>query len=180
MQAFHALYNRYERQLFFYITTMVHDHHTAEDLFQDVWIKVVDKLSGFSFKGTFKNWVYTLAHHTVIDYIRKQKKEHTVSIDAPVGDEDGSTFHDLLESPEPHILEELTIKELHNAVRESLQHLSEEQREVFLLRCDADMKFKEIAALLDIPLNTVLGRMHYAIKKIRRYIEELKEDESAA
>lgn len=172
MQGFHALYARYERPVFFYILSMVRDHHTAEDIFQDVWIKVINKCEGFTGKGTFKNWLYTLAHHTVIDYIRVHSKEKNVSLDTPLTEDDTTALHDILSASQPDISDELSQKEMYTALRDALEILSPEQKEVFILRCDADMPFKDIAALLAVPLNTVLGRMHYAMKKLRSHFSK--------
>ena len=180
MSGFHTLYTRYERPVFFYIVSMVRDHHAAEDIFQDVWIQVVDKLPSFSGKGSFKNWLYTIAHHKTIDAIRRAGRSRHVSLDAPVDDDGAATFHDVLPDPAPDIVTRLATEELHGFVRDAVETLSDVQREVFLLRCDAGLKFKEIAEMTGAPLNTVLGRMHYAMNKIRNYLTEVTKDENAA
>ena len=172
MNGFNNLYIRYERQLFFYIKSMVYSRETAEDIFQEVWLQVIKKLPKFSFKGVFRNWLYTIAHHKTIDFIRKSGKEKTVSISQKLTDEAGLTYEDILEDKAPDIISQLTAKELEKKLEEIVKELPDLQREVFLLRCDAGMKFKEIAKLTKVSLNTVLGRMHYALKKVRAIIDE--------
>ncbi len=171
MSGFNKLYTRYERQLFFYIKSMVHTRETAEDIFQEVWMKVIEKLPKFSFKGAFRNWLYTIAHHKTIDYIRKSGKEKLVSLSQELNNEAGLTYEDILEDKAPDIISKLSAKELEIKLEKIVEKLPELQREVFLLRCDAGMKFKEIAKLTKVSLNTVLGRMHYAVKKVREELE---------
>lgn len=171
MSAFHRLYTRYERQLFFYISSMVRNNETAEDLFQDVWMQVLNKLSSFSFKGKFSNWLYTIAHHKVIDHTRSSGARPSAHLEDSISSEDTATLHDVLADPAPDILHTLSTRELYERVLQVVETLPAEQREVFLLRSDAGMKFKEIAAMLDISINTVLGRMHYALSRIRRELK---------
>ena len=172
MPAFHRLYSRYERQLFFYINSMVRQRETAEDLFQEVWSLVIKKLPKFAFKGSFKNWLYTIAHHKVIDHTRRIAGKINVSLDEKIGDEEKMTYIDLLSDPAPDIVDQLSTREMINKVQKAAEKLPEKQKEVFLLRCDADLKFKEIAEMTGESLNTILGRMHYAVKKIRNELSD--------
>jgi len=167
MPAFHRIYSRYERQLFFYINSMVRQRETAEDIFQEVWSLTVTKLPKFAFKGSFKNWLYTIAHHKVIDYTRKIAGKTNVSLNETIGDEENVAYIDILADPAPDIVNQLTTKDMINKIQNAAEKLPEKQKEVFLLRCDAGLKFKEIAEMTGEPLNTILGRMHYAINKIR-------------
>jgi len=171
MPAFHRIYCRYERQLFFYIFSMIRHRETAEDIFQEVWSTVINKLPKFSFKGTFKNWLYTIAHHKVIDYTRKVSGKISVSLNEKISGDDETTYLDMLADPAPDIVEQISTKELIDKVAKAAEKLPEKQKEVFLLRCDAGLKFKEIAEMSGESLNTILGRMRYAIKKIRKEIE---------
>lgn len=166
MSAFHRLYARYERPLFFYIKSMVHQHEAAEDIFQNVWLLVIKKLPDFSFKGEFRNWLFTIAHHKVIDFMRTAPPS-AVSLDEHTDDEDGLAVHELIPDPAPDIVRQLSAKELWNRVLEIVATLPPAQREVFALRVESGLSFKEIAALQGTGLNTVLGRMHYAVTRIR-------------
>ncbi|RLD12562.1 MAG: hypothetical protein DRI44_00025 [Chlamydiae bacterium] len=167
MPAFHRIYCRYERQLFFYVNSMIRHKETSEDIFQEIWTQVIKKLPKFAFKGSFKNWLYTIAHHKVIDYTRKTVGKFNVSIDETIDENKKITYHDILSDPAPDIVEQLSTKEMIDKIRKVAENLPEKQKEVFLLRCDAGLKFKEIAEMTGDSLNTILGRMHYAIKKIR-------------
>lgn len=166
MSAFHRLYARYERSLFFYIKSMVHQHEAAEDIFQNVWLQVIKKLPSFSFKGEFRNWLFTIAHHKVIDFVRTTAPP-AVSLDEHSDGEDGLAVHELIPDPAPDFVRQLSAKELWSRVLEIVATLPPAQREVFALRIESGLSFKEIAALQGTGLNTVLGRMHYAVTRIR-------------
>ncbi len=168
MAAFHRIYTRYERQLFFYINSMVRHKETTEDIFQDVWMQVVAKLPKFSFKGAFRNWLYTIAHHKVIDHMRASGRHKTLNLSDEIDRETGLTLEDVLADPAPDVIRRLSARELHEKVMDIVATLPEPQREVFLLRCDAGLKFREIAEMAGTSVNTILGRMHYAITRIRR------------
>ena len=172
MSAFHRIYSRYERQLFFYINSMVRQRETAEDIFQEVWVLIVAKLPKFAFKGSFKNWIYTIAHHKVIDHTRKVAGKYNVSLDETIDKDEKTTYLDILADPSPDIVDQLSTKDMINKIQKAAEKLPDKQKEVFLLRCDAGLKFKEIAEMTDESLNTILGRMHYAIKKIRSELKE--------
>ena len=171
MSAFHRLYTRYERQLFFYINSMIRHKETSEDIFQEVWAIVIAKLPKFAFKGAFKNWLYTIAHNKVIDYARKAKHVNAVSLSDPFNEESNMTFEDIIADPAPDIIQQISSRELLEKVKNVVSVLPEEQKNVFLLRCDAGLKFKEIAEMTGESINTVLGRMHYAIKRIRNELQ---------
>ena len=172
MTAFDRLYSRYERQLFFYILSMIRHTQTAEDIFQDVWQQAVKKLPAFKFKGQFRNWLYTIAHNKVIDHTRTRPKETILHFEDEVAGQEHLTLHEVVADPAPDIARNLDIKELYHKVQVVVETLPEEQREVFLLRCDAGMKFKEIAEMLELSINTVLSRMHYAQKRIRQELQD--------
>jgi RNA polymerase sigma-70 factor (ECF subfamily) len=177
MSAFHRLYTRYERPLFFYILSMVRDHHLAEDLLQDTWLQTVNKLSSFGFKGAFRNWIYTIAHHKVIDHARAASHRQAAHLEDGLGGESERTLHDVLPDHAPSVVRQASARELCEHVQRIVAAMPEEQREVFLLRTDAGMPFKEIAALQNAPLNTVLGRMHYAVTRLRAELTVLMEHE---
>lgn len=166
MSAFHRLYVRYERPLFHYIKSMVRHHETAEDIFQTVWLQIINHLPRFGFKGAFHNWLFTIAHHKVIDAIRSASPP-PLSLDEHPANSDGLAIHELVPDPAPDVVRQLSAKELWQRVMDIVATLPPAQREVFLLRVENGLSFKEIARIQHTCLNTVLGRMHYAVKRIR-------------
>jgi RNA polymerase sigma-70 factor (ECF subfamily) len=177
MSAFHRLYTRYERPLFFYILSMVRDYGTAEDLLQETWLQVVTKLPSFGFRGAFRNWIYTIAHHKVIDFTRANDNHAVAHLEDDLPDGSERTLHDIVADPAPGIVRQAGARELCAHVQTLVADLPEAQREVFLLRTDGGLSFKEIAAIQKAPLNTVLGRMHYAVKRLRAELTQLMEHE---
>jgi RNA polymerase sigma-70 factor (ECF subfamily) len=156
---------------------MVRDHETAEDLLQETWLQVVKKLPSFGFKGAFRNWVYTIAHHKVIDFTRSNGHQAMAHLEDDLSDGSARTLHDIVADPAPGVVRQAGARELCEHVQAIVAGLPEAQREVFLLRTDGGLSFKEIAALQNAPLNTVLGRMHYAVKRLRSELTELMQDE---
>ncbi|MCK5534705.1 sigma-70 family RNA polymerase sigma factor [bacterium] len=167
--ALNSLIERYSQPVFTFIYQMVGDRVLAEDVFGEVFLKMIKNISRYRNEGKFKSWLYKIARNQVIDILRKEGKMKIFSLDKVVNPdtERPLTLEDKLScrSPLPeNILQNKTIQE---DLEEAISSLSFEQREVFLLREYSNLSFKEIASTLKCPLNTVLGRMHYALKKLR-------------
>lgn len=165
--SFEILYERYKRQLYSYLNQMLPGQHTvADDIFQQTWMKVIRKLPDYKCSNKFQAWLIRIAHNQTIDHFRRSKKENnTFSIDS------GETEIYLPDNrgvPWKNIHHE----ELDNAVEKALSQLPAEQKEVFMLRQE-QMSFKEIAEVQNCSINTVLGRMQYAIRNLRKQLNEL-------
>jgi len=158
--AFETLYQRYERKLFSYIFRMLRNRDDAEEVFQKTWIKMIEKIGAYSEQGKFSSWLFNIAHNCTIDLIRKNKKINCNSsldeLEYKLGDVNGN--------PETAVL----IKEKKQRLAMAVQNLPDEQKEVVLMRIYGELAFKEIAEVLDTSVNTVLGRMHYAVKRIKK------------
>lgn len=145
-----------------YLAGLLREPAEVEDLFQEVWLRVIRRSDAYRSRN-FRGWLFRIAHNAVIDRFRRRRP--TVSLDAGNG-EDGSLGETLVAgeaSPRDHAESRDALEELVDAIRA----LPEKQREVFLMRAVAELSFREIASLLRIPLNTALGRMHYAVSKLR-------------
>ncbi|MCB9809261.1 sigma-70 family RNA polymerase sigma factor [Candidatus Nomurabacteria bacterium] len=168
--AVEALINRYYKKLLNAILFLTKNQAQAEDLSQDIWIKILDKLrAGKYTEGNFPGWAQRIAYTTCIDFLRKQKRQKTFA--TPPGHDHlrGSFAH---EDNQP---DQLLIKdETRYRVRAFVDALPLEQKEIVLLRHYADLKFSEIAQLLDISINTALGRMRYALINMRKMIDQQK------
>jgi len=171
--AFRTLVQRYQDQIFGYLMGMVKNRATAHDLFQETFLRVIeamqDRRGSYTHKGQWLSWVMRIARNAAIDHIRKQKKWTDVSND---DENDGHSFWDNLSDEAPAADEELHRAEQREWLDEHIEQLSSEQREVLLLRQETDLTFREIAELTDVSINTALGRMRYALKNLRRMIEE--------
>ena len=169
-QAFAILVDRYRRPLFSYLYRMVGDQEAAKDIFQDVFIKVLKALPDYQDRGKFINWLFSIANAVCIDYLRKKKRRIKMETDTLFTDADADLVKDI---PDPAFSPDdiLQNKEQQQILRTAIQNLPIEQRQILLLREHSDLSFKEIANMLDCPLNTVLGRMRYALLNLRKIIK---------
>ncbi len=167
-KAFETLLNRYKDKVYTSIYLFVKDKAQAEDLFQEVFIKVVDTLrkGKYNHQGKFSQWVMRIAYNLCVDNFRRNKRRPTL-----YATEEFDIF-DVLGSKEPNGEQQLIKSQAHQKVRELIDRLPPEQREVVILRHYADMSFKEIAALTRVSINTALGRMRYALINIRKMVAQ--------
>jgi RNA polymerase sigma-70 factor (ECF subfamily) len=164
------LVDRHKDRLFGFLMGMVKDRATANDLFQETFLRVIQAMQEGSYtqQGQWLSWVMRIARNAAIDHIRKQKKWRDVSRE----DDDRRSFWDTLEAETPHADEELHRSEQRDWLDEHIQELPPEQREVLLLRQETDLTFREIAELTEVSINTALGRMRYALKNLRKMIKK--------
>lgn len=163
------LINRYKDKVFTYILMTVKSHHLAEDIFQDTFIKVVRSLNmgKYTDNGKFISWVMRIAHNLIIDHYRREKNMNTFS-------NDGSMV-DLFNSPKfsDENVEDMMINEqILNEVRDLVEELPDDQKQVVIMRHYLGLSFKEIADQTGVSINTALGRMRYALINLRKIITE--------
>lgn len=167
-KAFETLLKRHKSKIYTSIYLFCKDQQLAEDLFQEVFIKIINTLrSGrYTNEGKFFYWAMRIAHNQCVDYFRRMKRRPTVS---PTDEFDiFNLLSHTSESPEQAIIR----SQSHDRVRRLVDALPPEQREVVVLRHYADLSFKEIASLTRVSINTALGRMRYALINMRRMVEE--------
>lgn len=167
-QALEILVNRHKDKIFTSIHILVKDKYLAEDLFQDVFIKIIDTLrkNNYNEEGKFLPWAIRIAHNLCVDHFRKVKRTPTIT----TGD-DRDIFEVInvtAESADHSMIK----SQSHDRVRQLLDRLPEEQREVIVLRHYADLSFKEIAAMTNCSINTALGRMRYGLLGMRKMMAE--------
>jgi RNA polymerase sigma factor (sigma-70 family) len=170
-KAFEALINPYRQRVYSYLCRMVSDSDAAKDLFQDMMVKVLKSLPKYQEQQKFSNWLFSIAHNLAMNYIQKQKQKSTIILGNEFSDSDTELFGVLADesfSPE----EILKKKELQDILKSSIEKLPIEQKQILLLREYSGLPFKEIARMLDCPLNTVLGRMRYALLNLRKIIHQ--------
>jgi RNA polymerase sigma-70 factor (ECF subfamily) len=160
--AFSILINNYRRQLLGYLWKLCGNKDTTEDLFQDTLIKVWRGIKKYNERNKFSSWLFSIAHNTAMDNLRKNRvREAVVYTDK---------FYDGKTNGDPH--GEVVADELKRLIENAVSTLPQNQKRVFLLRQHCKMTFKEIAELLDEPLNTVLSHMNYAVKKIKKALRQ--------
>ena len=165
-RAFDLLLSRNQSKLFSYILFVVHDRETAEDLFQETFVKAIVRLQSGSYtaSGKFGAWMMRIAHNVVMDWYRDMSSRHIVEV---TKDNDLSNMggDDVLEG---NIEGRYVNTQVMADVRRLIDTLPPIQREIVFMRYFQDFSFKEIAELTNVSINTALGRMRYAIINMRR------------
>lgn len=164
--ALEILINRYKDKVFTSINVLVKDKYLAEDLFQDVFIKIIDTLrtNRYNEEGKFLPWAIRISHNLCIDHFRKVKSRINIT-----SHEDRDIFDEINIGEDG--IDTIMIQNQSNAqVRRILDQLPVEQREVIVLRHYADLSFREIAEVTKCSLNTALGRMRYGLSNMRKII----------
>jgi len=164
-RAFDKLFKRYERPLFSFILRFVRDREGAEDLFQQTWMKVIKALPQYEERGSFSSWLFGIANNCCVDHARKKTR-------SKVDDLTSSEGLDRLPNPHPNPEDTVIRKEQKAWLEQAVEQLPQEQKQVVLMRLFGQLPFKEIARVVNCPLNTVLGRMHYALKNLRKMAEQ--------
>ena len=166
-QGIDKLINRHKTKVYTYILLVVKNQQLAEDIFQDTFIKVIKSLVDGKYKdnGRFVSWVIRIAHNLIIDHFRKEKQLNTLSND----DYEADIFNSKKLSDQ-NIEDVLIRDQITSDVRQLIDELPEEQKQVILLRHYGGMSFKEIAEQTDVSINTALGRMRYALINLRKLI----------
>ena len=170
-KAFDELLRRYKNKVFSSVYNMINDRLAAEDVFQDIFIRIIVGLreNRYTSKGYFKFWVATITRNAIIDYHRKNK----ILLAYFNEDNDLCTLkgQDVIDiCKEESIVNKQT---LDNAVK-LMNHLPETQREVVYMKFFENKSFKEIAEQTNVSINTSLGRMRYALINMRRMAREHK------
>ena len=167
-RALETLVLRHKLKIYNFIYSKVFDRDTAEDIFQETFIKVIKTLKRgvYNEEGKFLPWVMRIAHNLVIDYFRKNNRIPTF---------DNNEEYDIFQlisdgSPtaERSMIDEQVVEDLQKLIVE----LPDDQKDVLTMRLYKDMSFKEIAETTGVSINTALGRMRYAIINLRKMVEE--------
>lgn len=163
------LIEKHQNRVFAYILMVVKDKDLAEDIFQDTFIKVVNTLRSGSYKeeGKFLQWVMRIAHNLIIDHFRKEKR-----IPVMENNFDDFDIFDTLSLKDPSAEEKMVNEQIKKDVRNLIEYLPAEQKQVLKMRHYADMSFKDIAEQTDVSINTALGRMRYALINLRKLISD--------
>lgn len=170
--AFKQLLFRHKDKIFRFIKLKVKDVDLANDIFQEVFIKVINtiKSGNYNEEGKFLPWVMRIAHNLIIDHFRRNSRFKHVSESTSLK-EDFNVFS-TLSSDNKNIEEQITTRELLDQMVSLVDYLPNSQKKILNMRIFQDMSFKEIAEAENISINTALGRMRYALLNIRKLIEK--------
>jgi RNA polymerase sigma factor (sigma-70 family) len=166
-RALETLIHRYKDKIYTSVYMIVKDKYIAEDIFQDAFLKIIKTIQDgrYSEQGKFLPWAIRVAHNLCMDHFRRTRQNIPVTL--PDGMEIGNLF-----PATGTASDNMEKRQTHDSVRELIELLPEEQREVIVLRIYADLSFKEISELTTVSINTALGRMRYALINLRKMIED--------
>jgi len=170
--AFDELLSRYGSKILYFIMKKLNmSKPGAEDLMQEIFIKVIEKRDTFNIDRKFSTWLYTVANNRCIDYMRVDKNKLTSSLDKDISSEQKGTTHLELVKSEGNNPEEYSYnKQIKACVDEGVNELKEDLKEVFLLREIEGLSLKEIAEITGAPLNTVKTRLRTAYLSLREHL----------
>ena len=166
--ALEILVKRYQKKIYTSIFLLVKDKYTAEDIFQEVFIRVIEKLKSGQYReeNKFLYWAMRIGHNLCVDHFRKVKTAPVIRTG------NGEDIFEVLNFAEDNVEDKRVGKETNQIVCRLVDQLPADQREVIILRHYAGLRFKEIAEMLGCPVNTALGRMRYGLLNLRKMIKE--------
>jgi len=164
-KAFEQLYARYKDALYRYYLRHTSNESTSQELFQDLWMKIIKSKENYKVRAKFKTWIYTLAHNRLVDWYRRNNLEMQSFQTNSEENVDGIIDW----NPE----DELQTKRLSKELKEAISNLPFNQREVFLLHQEALLTLPQIADMLQEGLEKIKSRYRYAISKLRSSLENI-------
>jgi RNA polymerase sigma factor (sigma-70 family) len=166
--AMEMLVARHKSRIYTSIYVMVKDKYLAEDIFQDLFIKIIETLRAGKYKEEhkFAQWALRIGHNLCVDHFRKVKARPVIRTS------EGTDIFNVLDFAEPGVEDKIMKMQSSEAIMKLVCMLPEDQREIIILRHFADLKFREISGILNCSVNTALGRMRYALLNLRKLIEE--------
>lgn len=168
--ALETLIYRHKQKIYSFIYSKVLDKDATEDLFQDTFIKVINTLKSnkYNEEGKFLPWVMRIAHNLVIDSFRKSNRMPKFN------NTDKFDIFSVLTDDSLNVEKQIITEQIYKDVKDLVELLPENQREVLEMRIFKDMSFKEIAETTEVSINTALGRMRYALINLRKLAVENK------
>ena len=167
VQALERLVEQYRRPLYGFILNMLQGQDDADEIFQEVWFRVIKNIDQYK-KGKFLSWLFRIAHNFIIDRYRARKR--MVSLDK--ANEEGFSLKDTIPDPVQSPAAMLGSLDINRKIVETVALLPAEQKEVFLMRVQGDLSFKEIAKIQRVSINTALARMQYSLTKLRAALKD--------
>ena len=168
-EALGALMARHQAAVYGYLLRLTGRRDAADDLFQEVFLKLVKNPGAYGEREKFRAWLFAVARNAAMDFFRRESRRGEVALE---GDGENPGPADFLVSAEPGPAEAFYGKALGETIDAALASLSEDQREVFYLRHYSELSFREIAELLKVPIGTVLARMSRAAAKLREKLDK--------
>jgi RNA polymerase sigma-70 factor (ECF subfamily) len=161
-----GLLERYQHRLYRFLMRMVHDPATAEDLFQQTWLRVAENARRYDASRPLEPWLFSIARNAAIDHLRRVRPE---SLDEPLPS--GDTRAEMIPGTQPSVVEVMMGQQRSSRLADALGELTPIYCEVVTLRFEEEMKLEEIAEVLQIPISTVKTRLRRALDALRGKLE---------
>lgn len=165
--AFETLYLRYKDSLYRYFIKSINDAHQSEELYQEVWIKLINSAKNYQPSAKFKTYLYTVAHNTLIDFYRKKKPIQVIIEDVEMNPE-----IELDASPIALPDDEFTFKQKSKQFMQALDELPIDQKEAIQLFLEQELSMEEIAEITQVKMETAKSRIRYAKSKLKAAIQD--------
>jgi RNA polymerase sigma-70 factor (ECF subfamily) len=166
LDALAVILPQYQVQLYRFLLRIVQEPALAEDLFQQTWVRVMEKISSYKARHRFDSWLFSIAHNLAIDHLRRKR---SLSLDA--GEEWGDAPVNRMTGSGTDPLEAVIEFERGTILAAALAELPVIYREVLALRFEEEMRLEQIAEVAQVPLSTVKSRLHRALEGLRGRVE---------
>ena len=174
--AFDQLVARHKRGLYNFLLRSVHNQSRAEELLQEVFLRVIRAKDRYQRTARFTTWIYTIARNLCVDESRRQKFRRTLPLEAKRkgrGEDSGLSILDVTEAAEVGTDSASEAPKIRERVAAAIENLPDDQREVFVMRQFGGLSFKQIGEAVGAPENTVKSRMRYALEKLRGDLQDI-------
>lgn len=163
------LIQQYHYRLLRYLVMLTGSQETAEDLFQETWVRVLEKGHQYSARWKFETWLFTIARHLAIDLLRRRQPQ---SLDALLEPGEGEKAMELPAPKGTTPFEATAQGEEARRIASLLRRLPPTYREVLVLRFQEDLELQEIASIVGTPLSTIKSRLYRGLEALREHLEE--------
>ncbi|TFB21483.1 RNA polymerase sigma factor SigW [Filobacillus milosensis] len=170
-EAYGLIINQFQQPIYQHCLRMLGNHHDAQEIAQETFIKAYVNINTFKQKNKFSPWLYRIATNLAIDWMRKKKPIHI--LDQPISDDHQTTHVDQLKSKGPTPEESYETLEFNEAIQEALLTLPPKYRAVIVLKYSQDLSLQEISEVLDLPMGTVKTHLHRGREALRSTLIEV-------
>lgn len=168
MAAFEELYRRYEKRVFHYICTFLHDRAAADEALSDTMLAVWRGAGSFSHTSRISTWIFGIARHKALDAVRRNvRRQQDVELNAAAN----------LAQPDTNPIDQIQRDEVAVLTKKAIDRLSQDHREILYLVFYEELPYEDIALLLAIPVNTVKTRVFYAKQHLKQHLSSLQSGE---
>jgi RNA polymerase sigma-70 factor (ECF subfamily) len=164
------LIQQYQYRLFRYLLMLTGSREEAEDLFQETWIRVLEKGHQYQPRWKFETWLFTIARHLAIDFMRRRQPQSLDALLQPAG---AGRPLELEDTASSSAFDQTFQGEEAASVATALRHLPPSYREVLTLRFHEDMELEEIARVIESPLSTVKSRLYRGLAMLREWLKDI-------